>query len=326
MAQKAREAVVEPEVALARRLVERYRLTPPIDVEALVRIYADLEFDNIPEGIDAICVGLKSPGRRPLVILDNNKSERRKRFTLAHELGHLVIPWHAGLIIDEIHLFETNPEDAYVEAEANRFASELLAPSKWLRANFNFSHAAVAQRAISERANISVPAAFIRLAAAGPSGLVYAKELNGSFVNVGRTKGTVAAPPAIGARYNVSDFAIATHSQTSHGDYIYHWWSFDDDAEGFEFIEGLDWKAILTEMISVLRLDLEQEKKFKQSLNGLMASVNSQLKDGRSESKLYNRICQRLHSARLQDDRIGAIVDHPNFQQFVSARVTAFLS
>lgn len=316
-----------PEINLARRLVTRFGLTPPIDVKSIVERYADLEFDEIPGGIDAVCVGLKSPGRRPLVIVDSTKPPKRQRFTLAHELGHLVLPWHAGLIIDEIHLFEENAGEANIEAEANRFASELLAPKDWILSNFNFDiNAAQSMFDVALRANISVAAAFVRIATVGPSGLVFAKEKNGSVLNSGKTKGTVATPP-----WGVLDLAVpfhpmASHSMKAHGDENYHWWYFNDDMPGFKLDAADDWRELLSEIAGDLQLSQDGDKKFKQSLNGLMASVNSQFREGRSAVRLYNRIFQRLHSAAAEREYMPTVLEHPKFSRFVSARTAAFVS
>lgn len=58
-------------------------------------------------------VTLRPPGMRPIVLLNQNRPADRKRFSLAHEYGHVVL-----------HPF---PYDA-MEKEANEFAAELLMP------------------------------------------------------------------------------------------------------------------------------------------------------------------------------------------------------
>jgi Zn-dependent peptidase ImmA (M78 family)/transcriptional regulator with XRE-family HTH domain len=61
------------------------------------------------------------PGQPPLVLLNRNHPADRMRFTLAHELGHLVM-----------HRFPT-PD---MEDEANAFASALLLPEREMREAF----------------------------------------------------------------------------------------------------------------------------------------------------------------------------------------------
>ena len=62
------------------------------------------------------------PGQPPLVLLNRNHPADRLRFTLAHELGHLVM-----------HRFPT----IEMEDEANEFASSLLLPEREMREAFS---------------------------------------------------------------------------------------------------------------------------------------------------------------------------------------------
>lgn len=66
-------------------------------------------------------VTFKVPGRPPLVLLNSTHPADRMRFTLAHEIGHLVM-----------HRFPT--ED--METEANKFASGFLMPEAEMRQSF----------------------------------------------------------------------------------------------------------------------------------------------------------------------------------------------
>ena len=68
---------------------------------------------------DGFSVFERNTGLPPTVFLNQAPPGDRERFTLAHELGHLVL--HTGLDV-------TKPERD-VEAEADRFAAEFLAPA-----------------------------------------------------------------------------------------------------------------------------------------------------------------------------------------------------
>ncbi|MGC4102328.1 ImmA/IrrE family metallo-endopeptidase [Ferruginibacter sp.] len=129
--------VHRPEVKMARRLIEKHSLEIPFDLRQLVEIYADVIFKHIPlEGIDGVSMHLKTAGRRPKIIVNTNASDTRQNFTLAHELGHVIIPWHYGTIVDEIEEGKPQFNSPYwnLEHEANRFASEILMPFKWVYA------------------------------------------------------------------------------------------------------------------------------------------------------------------------------------------------
>ena len=61
---------------------------------------------------------------------DHNWSEKFRRFTIAHELGHLTIPEHRK-ILDKTILHRSKPEynsKSEIEIEADKFAVNLLAP------------------------------------------------------------------------------------------------------------------------------------------------------------------------------------------------------
>lgn len=103
-------------VKLARRVIEKYELSPPIDVEALVERYAKLTYADIPfDGADGISLNIKVPGEYPHVIVNENNPLVRQRFTLAHELGHVLIPWHTGNIVDFLDVSAANETDDFLE-------------------------------------------------------------------------------------------------------------------------------------------------------------------------------------------------------------------
>lgn len=116
---------------IARRVYQVEKLSVPIDIKELIKKYADVEEAEIPFGGDAICINKEN---RPLIIYDINSIESRLRFTLAHELGHIKIPWHTGMIschtVDEQNINQNEYQS--MENEANVFASELLMPTFWI--------------------------------------------------------------------------------------------------------------------------------------------------------------------------------------------------
>lgn len=62
----------------------------------------------------------------PHILIDQTKSPERQRFTLAHELGHILLG-HVGRF--KLLNREPNPNDNPIEQAANVFASRLLAPA-----------------------------------------------------------------------------------------------------------------------------------------------------------------------------------------------------
>ena len=125
-----------PEVKHAARLIRDHNLEPPVDIFGLASKYAEIEQDNLPTDADAYLLYNDAKRRRPLIVLQRDRPLVRKRFTLAHELGHIVIPWHCGELAYSAkqHLsFREMDEHSAIESEANRFASELLMPSDWVK-------------------------------------------------------------------------------------------------------------------------------------------------------------------------------------------------
>lgn len=75
-------------------------------------------------------VSFITPDGIPLILINNNIPNSRKRFTIAHELGHLLMHYKGGVI----------GELRDLEKEANRFASEFLVPLKEIKYElFNLS-------------------------------------------------------------------------------------------------------------------------------------------------------------------------------------------
>ena len=122
-------------IKMACRIIKKHALTVPFDLDELVSKYADLKYMPIPiGGVDGTCVHLKTPGKRTKVIVNTNAPRTRQKFTLAHELGHIIIPWHCGTIVDDVQAMNPNDQSRYaqIEREANYFASELLMPYDWM--------------------------------------------------------------------------------------------------------------------------------------------------------------------------------------------------
>lgn len=121
---------------IANLLVERLDLAPPIDVQGLLEVEADFQRVDWPYGaVDAVVTGFING--RPKVFLRATDNLLRERFTIAHELGHLMLPWHLpapNCSIDEAE-FETH--DPTSEQQADLFASSLLVPDRWLAGLMN---------------------------------------------------------------------------------------------------------------------------------------------------------------------------------------------
>ena len=158
---------------IANRVSKIYSATPPVDVEAILHSCSIVEDNNNPLGIEAYTLLNESP---PRVQLNNSimTFEPRKRFTIAHELGHIFIPWHNGEIscnTDDPRLKEDNLYFDTQELEAYAFASELLMPTQWILEKFNIGQTFESLIDVMAReANASIMACLYAVENALPSG------------------------------------------------------------------------------------------------------------------------------------------------------------
>jgi hypothetical protein len=100
------------------------------------------------------------------IVLAEGQIPRRRRFTLAHELGHACLPTHrksAGLKCLETDLIE-GESDRTIESEANAFAAELLAPRKLVTPMLSTGAIGIRKAdQIAERFDISLTSAVRRV-------------------------------------------------------------------------------------------------------------------------------------------------------------------
>lgn len=127
--------ILHPVQKFAQLLVERHDLTPPVDVHGLAQIYADVEVCDWPYDCDGVAILNASPK----IFLKQDRPWRRERFTLAHELGHVIVPWHVNAVDCKPHAesgtdtstdTEASVLGTHQELEANQFASHLLVPDR----------------------------------------------------------------------------------------------------------------------------------------------------------------------------------------------------
>ena len=121
---------------LAQRLINWADLHPPMDVEeAARRLGLDIEEIRMSGSVAGMLI--REEPKRWLIVLNSKINHPgRRRFTIAHELGH----W----VMHRPRLKETSLElDGQWEREANEFASHLLMPPDLLEEQvrlFGLSH------------------------------------------------------------------------------------------------------------------------------------------------------------------------------------------
>ena len=124
----------------AGMLLERYRQTfggevSPVPVESIAE---DLLGLHVEYGHELEYSGILLPGERRIVVNDWQPREigLRRRFTLAHELGHRVCHCLEGQRTNEVFcrpVDVSRAADRDLEREANVFAAELIMPEPLMR-------------------------------------------------------------------------------------------------------------------------------------------------------------------------------------------------
>lgn len=119
---------MEPEI-YARALLERVTIAGVPDVRAIASSLRVPVHEKALERCDGMLVRVKGTARGVIAVKNSMREETRKRFTIAHELGHLLMPGHDDYGICSTEVIESWAKDLRdKEREANAFAAELLMP------------------------------------------------------------------------------------------------------------------------------------------------------------------------------------------------------
>lgn len=123
----------------AERLLATHSITaPPVDVEQLAEaVGADVALEHLESSVSGMLV--RPPSGLPVIVVNNRHAPVRQRFTIAHELGHLVLHRGRQVIVDHLTRARVNMRDetsslatSREEITANQFAASLLMPTEWV--------------------------------------------------------------------------------------------------------------------------------------------------------------------------------------------------
>lgn len=120
------------EVYAAMALNKAKQKTPPINVNNIAKAL-EIEIEEKDGGDRYEGCFFRYDSIRGILLNKSIKSETRKKFTLAHEIGHAEIPTHTGSLYqclsDDIEFSFKQKEQ---EKEANAFAAALLMPEDFV--------------------------------------------------------------------------------------------------------------------------------------------------------------------------------------------------
>jgi Zn-dependent peptidase ImmA (M78 family) len=165
---------VRPAYTRVRRRVDellRGLSRPPVDLEGIARqLGAEIRLFDLESDVSGV---LYRDGDRRVVVVNAAHPEARRRFTIAHELGHLALHKGSAVHVDEgFQINFRDPRSATAEnveeVEANAFAANLLMPAAWLwadldRETFDLGDDGMLER-LAERYQVSKQAMVFRLA------------------------------------------------------------------------------------------------------------------------------------------------------------------
>lgn len=128
---------IEPAKTDARRVLEEYNVSPPVDLHKLAKeMKIKIHYRSLPANCDGWTVALlpNNLNVEHLILVNSRKLAVRQRFTIAHEIGHIVLNHcdrkpNAPLFK---HFQITLKDNFEFERDADIFASELLMPTPHL--------------------------------------------------------------------------------------------------------------------------------------------------------------------------------------------------
>ena len=320
-----------PEEKLASRLLARHQLQPPYDLADLVCQYAEIYYKIFPIDADGMSVGLKKSGKPQIYINTSRRHEVRQRFTLAHELGHVLIPWHTGNIVSHTNLsyidkgldsdFGLNPVDNFpyrqIEAEANRFAAELLLPKTWLSKKFigvNIDDFGEISEEIIRKSRVSKDTFFIKLFNSLSSGYACVEiDKKNRVLNSFASKVSPVYKLPLGLDCSDSEpYPIYRKQRNfSLGNRSYIFWSFEKSMTIPEDSDPRSWRSILDKILT--DTDLQDKR---QSINATLPSMFQCHKD-KEDSEIFSLVLHR-YSERID---LGPFINHPLSQVYISKRL-----
>lgn len=316
---------LSPTAKLAKKIYTKHSLSIPFDLKKLAECYAEVIYRDIPiSGVDGVSVNLKVIGKKPRIIVNSNLPATRQLFTLAHELGHVIIPWHTGTIVDDV--YNSSYKDYIyfaLEQEANLFASELLMPCDWILISYNNlkPNLAALHKLIVDTVGVSDHAAAISMIKALPPDIIYIAEQENHILHSGKTENTNATLPESNQQLSENQYPyINSHTRFKSRNVTYHW--FDLNAKVFiEINDTREWRQVLHEIASDIQ-PIEGVEKFKKSVNGIVSFANGRLKMNQSEYSVDSLITACLY--RFERNGFEKFVAHSDFKSFVKLRAQDF--
>jgi hypothetical protein len=167
-----------PELIAGDVLRRAGQAKPPVDLVQVSRLWTNLNVSTEPLGREGYLVDLGAKGAE--LIVNSQDSATRRRFTIAHELGH----WMLKQLTGSVGRGRKAAPDLMSERWCNDFASALLMPSSWviedLRRN-RMSGLPDSVLSLPKKYEVSSEAFKIRVSSVTPVSIVEIYKSNGNL-------------------------------------------------------------------------------------------------------------------------------------------------
>lgn len=163
------------------KLLKMNKVTsPPVPIEKIAKTLGlDIRMAPDHEGLSGFLV-TDPDNARTIIGVNKGHHPNRRRFTIAHEIGHHVLHENESVHVDETGIFKVALRSAEsssgmdpTEIEANTFAAELLMPEQLLEQDIEECASSIDLgddsfiQALAKRYEVSVSAMTFRLANLG---------------------------------------------------------------------------------------------------------------------------------------------------------------
>ena len=132
---------------LAKALLRQIAgLKPPVPVREIAEALGIYEIREEPlSGLEG-CLITPDDKSEGAILVHKDRPETRKRYTIGHELGHYINPWHKAVSAEGFRCsskdmraesFKAGDRTRQMEVEANKFSADLLMPEKLFQESIN---------------------------------------------------------------------------------------------------------------------------------------------------------------------------------------------
>ena len=307
-----------PERHLANRIVEDFDLIPPVDVLELTKSFADIVFVEWPYQCDGLTIDLTTTARRPKVFIKETRNVRRQRFTIAHELGHVILPWHIeGVACAPEAGIDTCFSGGLREREASTFASHILVPDRFIHPMCQGDVDVPDLLGALASANISVEATLIATARALPPGFAFVLDSG----RIHRSDGTILPCPSYDS---LRTSRMWTSAADQSGKFVLgrktvRWFKFERFEDPLNVDDVRSPTQILLDAIATLTDDESERKSLQLRVNGVIGAA---MTSPESRTSPARALAVMRHRIRGRPDLVD-LVDVPDFELFLHKRAAA---